>query len=289
MPTRTAQGDLSFVSGISHGDTQYPVLLPGSVGECFEFGHLAFDLAERLQCPLFVLSDLDLGMNNWMSEPFAYPEAPLDRGKVLRDADLEKLAKFERYADVDGDGIPYRTLPGTKNWKGTYFTRGSGHDAAARYTENPQAYTQGVDRLKRKLDTARTLLPAPEVHDVKGAEVGLIAYGSSHWALIEARDRLADAGVAASYLRVRALPLAAEVHAFVRRHARIVVVEQNRDGQLAERLKVEVPERAADIRSVTHYDGLPLDAQSVLDGVLATERAARGAGERAATARGGSK
>jgi len=293
MPTRTAQGDLSFVSGISHGDTQYPVLLPGSVRECFEFGCMAFDLAERLQCPLFVLSDLDLGMNNWMSEPFDYPERPLDRGKVLHDAELEKLAKFERYADPDGDGIPYRTLPGTKNWKGTYFTRGSGHDAAARYTENPQAYTQVVDRLKRKLDGARTLLPAPELQDSPGAEVGLIAYGSSHWALLEARDQLAAAGVPAAYLRVRALPLAAQVHEFVRRHARVYVVEQNRDGQLAERLKIEVSDRAADIRSVTHYDGLPLDAQSVVDGVLAGERAGQGAGSDAGsgagTARGASK
>jgi 2-oxoglutarate ferredoxin oxidoreductase subunit alpha len=187
LPTRTAQGDLSFVYGLSHGDTQFPVLLPGSVGECYEFAQAAFDLAERLQMPVFVLSDLDLGMNNWMSDPFSYPEKPWDRGKVLDDAALAKIAKFERYRDVDGDGIPYRTLPGSKDWKGTYFTRGSGHDEAARYTEDPNAYVRNMDRLKRKLETARTLVPVPEVVSTNGAEIGLIAYGSSHWAVIEAR------------------------------------------------------------------------------------------------------
>jgi len=274
LPTRTAQGDLSFVQTIGHGDTQYPVLLPGSVKECFEFGHRSFDFADRLQCPLFVLSDLDLGMNNWMSEPFDYPAAPWDRGKVLGDAELEAMARFDRYADTDGDGIPYRTLPGVKNWKGSYFTRGSGHDAQARYTENPQAYQEVIDRLRRKLDGARALLPQPEVLETPGAEIGLVAYGSSHWALLEARDQLAAAGVKASYLRVRALPLSHEVHAFARRHERVYVVEQNRDGQLLERMRTELPDHADHLRSVLHYDGLPLDAQSVTDGVLALERAA---------------
>ena len=277
LPTRTAQSDLSFAWGISHGDTQYPVLLPGSVSECFDFGHLAFDLAERLQCPLLVLSDLDIGMNNWMSEPFAYPEAAWDRGKVLDDAALEKLAKFERYADPDGDGIPYRTLPGSRNWKGTYFTRGSGHDEQARYTENPAAYGKVMERLRLKMENARTLVPAPEVHDEDGAEVGLIAYGSSHWALIEARDQLKAAGVRTSYLRVRALPLSPVVHDFVRRHERVYVVEQNRDGQLTDRLRAEVPDRAASLAAVTHWIGLPIDAQTVTDAVLARERATEGA------------
>jgi 2-oxoglutarate ferredoxin oxidoreductase subunit alpha len=277
LPTRTAQGDLSFAWGLSHGDTQYPVLLPGSVAECFEFGHRAFDLAERLQCPLLVLSDLDLGMNNWMSEPFTYPEAAWDRGKVLDDAALEKLATFERYGDPDGDGIPSRTLPGTRNWKGTYFTRGSGHDEQARYTENPEAYGRVMERLKRKLDHARTLVPAPERHAVKGAEVGLIAYGSSHWAMVEALDQLAAAGVRASYLRVRALPLSPQVHAFVREHERVYVIEQNRDGQLTGLLRGEVPERASALRAVTYYHGLPLDARTVTDAVLAHEGATEGA------------
>jgi 2-oxoglutarate ferredoxin oxidoreductase subunit alpha len=252
------------------------VLLPGSVGECFEFAQAAFDLAERLQMPVFVLSDLDLGMNNWMSDGFAYPEKPWDRGKVLDDAALAKVAKFERYRDVDGDGIPYRTLPGTKDWKGTYFTRGSGHDEAARYTEDPNAYVRNMDRLKRKLETARTLVPVPEVSATNGASVGLIAYGSSHWAVIEARAELAAQGLATSYMRVRGLPLSASVGEFVRQHERIYVIEQNRDGQLSERIRLESPERATRIRSVLHYDGLPLDARAVTVGVLAHEGVAQG-------------
>ncbi len=273
LPTRTAQSDLSFVYGISHGDTAFPVLLPASVKECFEFAGVAFDMAERLQSPLFVLSDLDIGMNNWMSEPFDYPEKAWDRGKVLDDEALAKVAKFERYRDTDGDGIPYRTLPGTKDWKGTYFTRGSGHDEAARYTESPEVYARNMDRLRRKMDTARTLLPQPVLRESEGAEVGIIAYGSSDFAVLEALDQLAAQGVKASYLRVRSLPLSPEVHAFVRRHPRVYVVEQNRDGQLAERVRLETPERAAHIHSVLHYTGLPIDAQSVTHGLLAQERA----------------
>src|SRR6185436_18716528 len=199
LPTRTSQADLTFVHGLSHGDTKHPILLPSSVRDCYEFGAMAFDLAERLQTPVFVLSDLDLGMNNWMSEPFAYPDKPWDRGKVLDDDALAKVAKFERYRDVDGDGIPYRTLPGSRDWKGTFFTRGSGHDEAARYTEDPHAYVRNMDRLRRKLDTARELVPHPEVV-AQGGEVGLIAYGSSHWAVLEARAELAATGLETSYL-----------------------------------------------------------------------------------------
>jgi 2-oxoglutarate ferredoxin oxidoreductase subunit alpha len=276
LPTRTAQGDLSFAYGLSHGDTQFPVLLPGSVGECYEFAQVAFDLSERLQMPVFVLSDLDLGMNNWMSEPFAYPQKPWDRGKVLDDAALAKITKFERYRDLDGDGIPFRTLPGTKDWKGTYFTRGSGHDEAARYTEDPEAYVRNMDRLRRKLDTARTLAPAPELHGSSG-EVGVIAYGSSHWAVVESRAQLEAEGLSTSYLRLRSLPLHPSVAEFLGRHERVYVVEQNRDGQLAERLRAELPELAARVRSVLHYDGMPLDAASVTRGVLALERQPQGA------------
>ena len=276
LPTRTAQSDLAFVYALSHGDTRFPVLLPGSVAECFEFAQVAFDLAERLQSPVFVLSDLDLGMNNWMSDPFSYPDKPWDRGKVLDDEALAKLARFERYRDLDGDGIPYRTLPGTKDWKGTYFTRGSGHDEAARYTEDADAYVRNMDRLHRKLETARGLVPAPEVQSTAGAEVGLIAFGSSHWALLEARAELAAAGVPTSYMRVRGMPLHAAVAEFVQAHERVYVIEQNRDGQLAERIRLESPERAASVRSVLHYDGLPIDARSITDGVLAHEGVATG-------------
>src|SRR5262249_28266038 len=219
---------------------------------------------------------LDLGMNNWMSEAFQYPTQSWDRGKVLDDAALAKVAKFERYRDVDGDGIPYRTLPGSKDWKGTYFTRGSGHDEAARYTEDPNAYVRNMDRLKRKLETARTLMPQPELSATNGADVGLIACGSSHWAVLEARAELAAQGLATSYLRVRGLPLPASVAEFVRQHDRIYVIEQNRDGQLAERIRSEAPERATRVKSVLHYDGLPLDARGVSVGVMAHEGLAQG-------------
>jgi 2-oxoglutarate ferredoxin oxidoreductase subunit alpha len=232
----------------------------------------AFDLAERLQTPVFVLSDLDLGMNNWMSEPFPYPEQPWDRGKVLTDEQLAKLPVFERYRDVDGDGIPYRTLPGTKDTKGAYFTRGSGHDEAARYTESPEAYARGMDRLAHKWETARTLVPPPVVSEVPGADVGLIAYGSTHWAMLETRDQLAAAGIATGYLLIKALPFHADVAAFVARHRRVYVVEQNRDGQMAERLKLDLPAtEVAKIRSVLHYDGMPVPARHITDAILARE------------------
>jgi 2-oxoglutarate ferredoxin oxidoreductase subunit alpha len=271
LPTRTSQADLSFVHGLSHGDTKHPILIPSSVRDCYDFGLLAFDLAERLQTPVFVLSDLDLGMNNWMSEPFSYPEQPWDRGKVLTDDELAKLPAFERYRDVDGDGIPWRTLPGTRDSKGTYFTRGSGHDEAARYTEDPDAYVRGMDRLARKFETARTLVPLPVVEEVEGAEVGLIAFGSTHWAMIEARDQLRAAGIPTSYLLLRALPFTPELARFVARHPRAYVVEQNRDGQMAGLIRLELPEQAAKLRSVRHYNGMPIDANFVSEAILAAE------------------
>src|SRR6266850_4107413 len=172
LPTRTSQADIEFAYGMSHGDTRHPVLLPSSVRDCYDMAMTAFDLAERLQTPVFVLSDLDLGMNNWMSDPFPYPDKPWDRGKVLDDTALANLEKFERYRDVDGDGIPYRTLPGGRDWKGAYFTRGSGHDEQARYTEDPEVYQRNMDRLAKKFETARTLVPKPVVEEDAGAEVG---------------------------------------------------------------------------------------------------------------------
>jgi 2-oxoglutarate ferredoxin oxidoreductase subunit alpha len=274
LPTRTAQGDILFVHSLSHGDTKHVVLLPSSVRDCYDFGMLAFDLAERLQTPVFVLSELDLGMNNWMSDPFPYPEAPWDRGKVLGDSELAELSKFERYRDVDGDGIPYRTLPGVKDAKGAYFTRGSGHDEAARYTESSEAYPRVMDRLAHKYETARTLVPSPIVEQEEGAEVGILAFGSSHWAVVEARQRLAARRLKSGYLLLKALPFSAEVPGFLERHARIYVVEQNRDGQMAALLKSEYPHLAHKIRGVLHYSGLPITAGFVTDGILRQEEAA---------------
>jgi 2-oxoglutarate/2-oxoacid ferredoxin oxidoreductase subunit alpha len=271
LPTRTMQGDVIFAHLASHGDTKHPVLLPSSVRDCYEYGGLAFDLAERLQTPIFVLSDLDLGMNNWMSDPFPYPTEALDRGKVLGDGELASLAKFERYRDVDGDGIPFRTLPGTKDPKGVYFTRGSGHNEAAQYTEKPDDYKRVMDRLAKKFETARAMVPAPVIED-HGRRAGIIAYGSSHWAVVEARDQLRqESGTETDYLLLKALPFTDAVAAFVQRHERIYVVEQNRDAQMAALLKIEYPEHAARIRSVLHYDGLPIDARSVSGPIAAEE------------------
>ncbi len=273
MPTRTMQGDLLAIAYLSHGDTKHVMLLPASVNECYKFSMEAFDLAEQLQTPVFMLSDLDLGMNNWMSEPFAYPEKPINRGKVLSREDLERLGGFERYKDVDGDAIPYRTLPGTDHPKAAYFTRGSGHNENALYTERPDDYQNLMERLARKFDTARTLVPGPEVVQTGKSKIGLIAFGSSDFAVRESRDQLKkEYGLETDYMRLRAFPFSREVHAFVAAHARVYVIEQNRDAQMLSLLKLDLP--AAEItklRSVIHFDGLPLDARSVTDKLVLQE------------------
>jgi 2-oxoglutarate ferredoxin oxidoreductase subunit alpha len=272
LPTRTSQADLLSVAFLSHGDTRHVMLFPSSVYDCYDFGTRAFDLADRLQTPVFVMSDLDLGMNVWMADPFPYPDKPWDRGKVLSAEDLERIGKFERYRDVDGDAIPYRTLPGTPHPLAAYFTRGSGHDEAARYTESSEAYPRVMDRLRRKWETARTMLPKPVIDEVKGADTGILAYGSSHWAVAEARDILRADGIEISYLLVKAYPFAEEMQRFLDRHDRIYVVEQNRDAQMSALLAMEFPDLAGRLRPVLHYDGLPLDAQTVVDGVRSGER-----------------
>jgi 2-oxoglutarate ferredoxin oxidoreductase subunit alpha len=275
LPTRTAQGDLRFISGLSHGDTKQLILLPGTVKECFEFAIQAFDLAEGLQTPIFVLSDLDLGMNNWMSEPFDYPEKPIARGKILNAEQLEELGGFARYKDVDGDGIPYRTLPGTPHPSAAYFTRGSGKNEQAKYTERPEDYENNMLRLVRKFETAKTMVPKPVFEGTGNEKVGIIAYGSSHWAVIESRDQLArEAHLPTDYLRVRAYPFTAEVDEFVARHDRIYVVEQNRDGQLLNLMKVDIdPTQVAKLHSVTHFTGLPIDARCVTEAIASHEGA----------------
>jgi len=273
LPTRTSQGDVLSTAFLSHGDTQHVLLFPGSVEECFTMGVEAFDLAERLQTPVFVMSDLDLGMNFWMADPFPYPEKPLDRGKVLSKEDLDRLGGFARYKDVDGDGIGWRTLPGTDHPRAAYFTRGTGHDETAAYSESPEVFERNMERLARKLETARSLLPAPELHGSGKARVGIVAYGSSHPAILEARAQLrSEAGLETDYLRIRGYPFAREVHAFVEAHERVYVVEQNRDGQLAALMKLDLaPERVSRLRPIAHVDGLPLDARSVTDELLCLE------------------
>lgn len=272
LPTRTSQGDLLSTAFLSHGDTEHLLLFPGSVEECFTLTGQAFDLAERFQTPVFILTDLDLGMNNWMAEPLPYPQTPLDRGKVLSKADLDRLGGFARYKDVDGDGIGWRTLPGTDHQKAAYFTRGTGHDEQAGYSERSDVFEKNMERLRRKFEGARAALPQPVVTGA-GARVGLLAHGSSDPALREALVQLKqEAGLDADYLRVRAWPFAAAVRDFVAAHQRVYVVEQDRDAQLLALLKLDLePSLTARLRSVAHVTGLPLDARSVTDELLAQE------------------
>jgi len=265
LPTRTMQADVLKAATLSHGDTRHVLLFPCSVEELYQMSQDAFDLAERFQTPVFVMSDLDLGMNIWMADPFPYPTKPLQRGKVLGEADLRALGagKFGRYRDVDGDGIPYRTLPATPGGLGAYFTRGSGHNENAGYTESGETYVRNMDRLARKLETARRELPPAVVEGPRGP-VGILAFGSSHWAVQEARDQLrAEKGFETDYCRVLAFPFHETVRAFLASHDRVYVVEQNRDAQLSSLLRIEYPDLAPRLRSVLHYDGQPLDARTV--------------------------
>jgi 2-oxoglutarate ferredoxin oxidoreductase subunit alpha len=275
LPTRTSQADLGFVYTLSHGDTKHLVLLPGTVEECYELAQVAFDLADRFQTPVFVLSDLDLGMNLWMTPTFEYPERPFDRGKVLDAADLARLeGQWGRYRDVDRDGVTYRTLPGTDHPAAGYFTRGSGHDENALYTEEAEAYARNMDRLARKFETARAAMPAPVVDTNARSTIGLVAFGTTHHAVVEARDVLSERGIPVDYLRVRALPLASSIAEFVRDHERVYVIEQNRDGQMYDLLRLELPaELAGRLRSIRHYDGRPIPAESITRPLLELEEA----------------
>jgi 2-oxoglutarate/2-oxoacid ferredoxin oxidoreductase subunit alpha len=273
LPTRTMQGDILSTAFLSHGDTKHIMLLPASVEECFSFAIEAFELTEKFQSPVFVMCDLDLGMNNWMSDPFDYPKKPISRGKVLNAEELERLGGFARYKDVDGDGIPYRTLPGTRHPSAAYFTRGSGHNEKAQYSERPDDYVNNIDRLAKKFETARSFVPKPVMHVNQGSKVGILAYGTSHWGVVESCDQLKEEyKIATDYLRIRAYPFNHDVHEFIKNHDRVYVVEQNRDGQMLELLKLDIsPEQVVKLRSVRHYNGLPLDARSVTDEIISQE------------------
>lgn len=272
LPTRTMQGDILSTALLSHGDTKHIMLLPCSVEECFTMAGEAFDLAEHFQTPVFVMCDLDLGMNNWMSDPFPYPEKPLNRGKVLTKEDLDKLGGFARYKDVDGDAVGYRTLPGTDHPKAAYFTRGSGHNERAQYSERPDDYQNNLDRLAKKFETARSHVPRPDVTGL-GTKVGILAYGTTHWAIVESRDQLrGEYKMETDYLRLKAYPFSREVIDFIDRHDRVYVVEQNRDAQMLGLMRQELDAaRIAKLRSVRHYNGLPIDARSVTDDIISQE------------------
>ncbi len=270
LPTRTTQGDLTFTHFIGHGDSNSVILFPGDVFECFEFGWKAFDVAERIQTPVFVLSDLDMGMNQWMSKPFEYPNTPMDRGKVLTEKDIEELkGNWGRYLDKDGDGIGYRTLPGNKSPMSSYFTRGTGHDAYAKYSEESSVYVENMERLTKKHETAKKYVPAPIFHSMKGATVGILAYGSTESAILEAQQQLdKEHGLKTDFMRVRATPFTKEVDKFLAKYDQIFVVELNRDGQMYQILLTEYPQYAMKFKSLAYGDGMPASARWVREGIL---------------------
>jgi 2-oxoglutarate ferredoxin oxidoreductase subunit alpha len=273
LPTRTQQGDLLTTAILSHGDTQHPMFFPCSPVECFTMAIDAFDLAEQFQCPVFVMTDLDLGMNNWMSDAFPYPDKPIRRGKVLTAEDLDKLGGFARYKDVDGDGVGYRTLPGTDHPAGSYFTRGSGHNEKAQYTEREDDYINNMDRLAYKFEVMRKHVPEPVEEIREGAAIGMIAIGTSDYAVRESCDQLQDEyDIRANYMRIKAYPFTSHLADFIRRHERVYVVDQNRDAQLLGLMRLELDaDLIARLRSVRYYGGLPLDARTVTGEVIKQE------------------
>jgi len=273
LPTRTAQGDLTLNYFLGHGDTQHIILIPASVNECFEFGWKAFDIAEKYQTPVIVLSDLDLGMNLWMTKRFDYPDQPIDRGKVLWEEDFDKLPRdWGRYLDVDGDGIPYRTLMGNTHEKAPYFTRGTGHDEFGNYSEDPEVWQRMLDRIKMKIDSARESLPQPVIREMPNAEIGLIAMGSTEPTVFEAQDKLYKMGISADFLRVRALPLSNEVRDFIKSHQRNYVLELNRDGQLHQILVLDYCDMTNRLTSLSYIDGLPMTADWIIKSVSTKEQ-----------------
>ncbi|MDR3622729.1 MAG: 2-oxoacid:acceptor oxidoreductase subunit alpha [Paludisphaera borealis] len=279
LPTRTSQGDVLKMHLLGHGDCRHIVLMPGSVEECYELVIEALDLAQQFQTPVFVATDLDLGMNLWLSEPFRYPDKPLQRGKLLNAADLERIGEFARYKDVDGDGVCYRTIPGTENPMAAYFTRGTGHNEKSGYSERPEDWKKNLDRLALKLETARKALPAPIIEGDPSAQVGLLAYGGSHVAMAEARDQLQEQGVRTGYCRIRALPVSDEVTHFIERHQRVYVIEQNRDAQVTSLLKTTLRGTIADrLVPVTHYSGTPISAENIVRPILGWEKNPSGPG-----------
>ncbi len=268
LPTRTQQADIQLMYYASHGDTKHLILIPHDMKSCFDLSRKSFDYAERFQTPVFVMMDLDLGMNLWSSDPLKLEKEPFDRGKLLNAADLEQWEKqgkkFRRYFDADGDGIPYRTIPGNPNRKASYFTRGSGHDADARYSEDEKDYKETLDRLRKKFETSRHFVPKPIIETSEGVKTGVICFGSSHEAVREARDRLKASGLKTNHLLLRALPLTEETRKFVAANDVVYLVEQNRDAQMASIFKDEWPELGEKIVSVLIYDGLPVTTLEVV-------------------------
>lgn len=273
LPTRTGQGDLIQNYYLGHGDTRHIILIPSSVNECFEFGWKAFDFAEEFQTPVIILSDLDLGMNQWMTKKFDYPDQPIQRGKILWEEDLEKFAgDWGRYLDVDGDGIPYRTVMGNQHERAAYFTRGTGHDEYGHYSEEPDVWERITNRIRMKFDLAREKLPKPVYQRIDGAEIGLIFMGSTEPAVLEAQDKLEARGIKTNSMRVRSLPFSEEVREFIQSHQRNYVLELNLDGQLHQILTLEHCDMTDRLISVSHIDGLPMTAEWIIKSVTEKEQ-----------------
>lgn len=267
LPTRTQQCDVLSAATLSHGDTEHVLLFPANPKECFEFGKTCFDLAEQLQTLVIVLSDLDIGMNFWITDDFTPSTEPLKRGKVLDKNQLESLGEFKRYFDKDGDGIPYRTLPGTESSLGAYFTRGTGHDETSNYSEDNEIYKSTLNRLKKKFETAKQLVPKPIITKNKNIKIGLIAYGSTDASIKEAQYLLEKEHIKTNYLRLRAYPFTKEIENFLAEHDEVYLIEQNRDAQLKTLLLKEFPQHYKKVCSVLQYDGLPITAQHINDEV----------------------
>jgi 2-oxoglutarate ferredoxin oxidoreductase subunit alpha len=269
MPTRTQQCDVMAAAYASHGDTRHVCLYPANPEECFYMAVQAFDLTERLQTPVLVLSDLDIGMNDWMCRDLKWDDTYRpDRGKMLDKTEIEQLEKFYRYLDKDGDGIPYRTLPGVHP-KGAYFTRGSGHSQYGVYTEDSTEYQIVLDRLLKKWETAKKLVPRAVIDARAGSDIGLVSIGSCDGAVHEAMDVLKAQGVAVDYMRVRAFPFSEDVERFLAAHKTLFVIEQNRDAQFRALLTLETPVEKSKLRSLLHYNGLPISSSFIVEGVLA--------------------
>jgi 2-oxoglutarate ferredoxin oxidoreductase subunit alpha len=279
LPTRTQQADISLMYGASHGDTRHIILIPHDMNSCFDLARQSFDYADRFQTPIFVAMDLDLGMNMWSSEPLKLNQEPFDYGKRLSAQDLEEWTKagkkFRRYFDQDGDGIPYRTVPGNQHRMASFFTRGSGHDADARYSEDEHDYKYILDRLRKKFETSRKFVPKPIIERERGVKTGIICYGSSYEPVREARDRLKARGLRTNHMLIRALPLTSEVRDFLAEHDTIYLVEQNRDGQMAAIIKDDWPELGAKIVSVLIYNGLPATPLEVVNQIFAAAQSAK--------------
>ena len=273
LPTRTAQGDIITTALLSHGDTRHPMFFPSSPEECFSMAIAAFQFAEQFQTPVFVMTDLDLGMNNWMADPFQYPDEPIHRGKVLTAEDLGRLGGFARYKDIDGDGVGYRTLPGTNHPAAAYFARGSGHNERAQYTEREDDYIHNMERLAHKFEAMRKHVPEPVLNLRESAKIGLVAVGTSDAPVRESCDQLrAEYDMEASYLRLKAYPFTHHLLDFIRAHERVYVVDQNRDAQLLGLMRLELDAGLiAKLRSVRYFGGLPLDARTITDEIVGQE------------------